>query len=64
MATTPASSFERSACKGLRAWAILLIGEDGERLAFFDEELVPWPCDSWAEQLPSAYPHITIDPQG
>jgi hypothetical protein len=41
-----------------------LIGEDGERLAFFDEELVPWPCDSWAEQLQSAYPHITIDKQG
>lgn len=41
-----------------------LIGEDGERLAFFDEELVPWPCDSWAEQLQSAYPHILIEKQG
>ena len=41
-----------------------LMGEDGERLAFFDEELVPWPCDSWAEQLQSAYPQITIDKQG
>lgn len=38
-----------------------LIGQDGERLAYFDEELVPWPCDSWAETFQRAHPHIRID---
>jgi hypothetical protein len=43
--------------------SISLIGEDGERFAYFDEELVPWPYDRWAEQFQSAYPHIRIDKQ-
>lgn len=41
-----------------------LIGQDGERLAFFDEELVPWPCDSWAETFQRAHPHIHVEKRG
>lgn len=38
-----------------------LYDERGERLAYFDEELVPWPYDRWAERFQRAYPHIRID---
>lgn len=41
--------------------SVSLYGEDGERLAYFDEELVPWPYDRWAERFQRAYPHIHID---
>lgn len=46
----------REDCQGLS-----LYGEDGERLAYFDEELVPWPHDRWAEQFKHAYPDVRID---
>ena len=38
-----------------------LYGEEGERLAYFDEELVPWPYDRWAQRFQRAYPHIRVD---
>lgn len=41
--------------------SLSLIGEDGERLAYFDEELITWRCDRWAEQFQRAYPHVRID---
>lgn len=41
--------------------SVSLYGHDGIRLAFFDEEVIPWPYDRWAERLASGYPHIRID---
>jgi len=44
--------------------SVSLYGEHGERLHFFDEELLPWPYDRWAERFQRAYPHIRIDRLG
>lgn len=41
--------------------SVSLYDSDGERLHHFDEELVPWPYDRWAERLQHAWPHIRID---
>jgi len=41
--------------------SLSLYGADGERLAYFDEELVSWPYDRWAERFQRIYPHIRID---
>ena len=41
--------------------SVSLYGTDGERLGFFDEEVIPWPYDRWAERLARTYPHIRID---
>lgn len=40
---------------------VSLYGEDGERLPWFDEELIPWPYDGWAERFRQSYPHVRID---
>lgn len=34
---------------------------DGNRLFWFDQEVVPWPYDRWAEKLRTAWPHIEIE---
>lgn len=41
--------------------SVSLYGDDGERLAYFDEEVIPWPHDRWADRFQRAYPHIRID---
>lgn len=41
--------------------SISLIGDDGERLAYFDEDLIAGPYDRWAEQFRSTYPHVRIE---
>jgi hypothetical protein len=33
----------------------------GDRLAYLDEEVIPWPQTDWATQLVAAWPHITLD---
>lgn len=43
---------------------VSLYGLDGERLAYFDEEVVPWPYERWAERFQRSYPHIRIDRLG
>ena len=36
----------------------------GERQFYFDEEVVPWRQESWAEALRERWPHILIEVQG
>jgi len=33
----------------------------GNRLFWFDQDVIPWPYDSWAEKLRGAWPHIEIE---
>ncbi|MGH6652498.1 MAG: hypothetical protein ACREB7_15345 [Sphingopyxis sp.] len=33
----------------------------GERLAWFNEEVIPWPYDRWAEKLAARWPHIRVE---
>jgi len=41
--------------------SVSLYGEGSDRLPYFDEELLPWPYDRWAEHFQHAYPHVRID---
>lgn len=41
--------------------SVSLYDVDGERLPFFDVEVIPWPYASWAERLQRAWPHIRIE---
>lgn len=43
--------------------SVSLYEGNGERLAYFDTDLLPWPYDRWAERFQRAYPHIRIDRQ-
>ena len=40
---------------------ISLYGHDGERLHFFDTEVIHWNIDRWAEQARSAAPWIALE---
>lgn len=40
---------------------VSLYDEHEERLAWFDEELIPWPHDRWAAGFQQAYPHVRLD---
>lgn len=33
----------------------------GDRLFWFDQEVVPWPHERWAERLVAAWPHIEVE---
>jgi len=41
--------------------SVSLFDDNGERLHYFDEEVIPWPYDSWARRFQQLYPHIQID---
>jgi hypothetical protein len=34
---------------------------DGDRLFWFDQEVIPWPYERWAERLAARWPHIEIE---
>lgn len=34
---------------------------DGNRLFWFDQEVIPWPYGRWADKLVKAWPHIEIE---
>lgn len=38
-----------------------LYDQDGKRLFWFDQEVIPWPYERWAEQLAARWPHIVIE---
>ena len=40
---------------------VSLFDRHGERLPFFDGEVIHWRQDEWAKQLVAACPHITFD---
>ena len=41
--------------------AVHLYDQTGERLFWFDEEVIPWPYDRWADRLAAQWPHIVVD---
>lgn len=41
-----------------------LYGIDGLRLFWFDQEVIPWPHERWAEKLVAVWPHITVEVEG
>lgn len=34
---------------------------NGERQAFFDTDVIPWPYDRWADRLAAQWPHIVVE---
>lgn len=36
----------------------------GERLAWFNEEVIPWPYERWAEKLAVQWPHVVVEIEG
>ncbi len=36
----------------------------GERLAYLDEEVIPWQQEQWATRLVAAWPHIVLEVRG
>lgn len=44
--------------------AVHLYDREGARLFWFDEEVIPWPCDRWAAKLAAAWPHIVVEVTG
>lgn len=36
---------------------------DGNRLFWFDENVIPWPYERWAGKLAAAWPHIVVEVQ-
>ena len=34
---------------------------DGNRLFWFDQDVIPWPYERWADKLAKAWPHIEIE---
>lgn len=40
---------------------IHLFDTDGQRLAHFDSEVVPWDHQQWAAQLCASFPHIALE---
>lgn len=36
----------------------------GDRIAYFDEEVIPWPKEDWAAKLVAAWPHIALEIRG
>lgn len=41
--------------------SVSLYDAEGERLFFFDTEVIPWPYERWAEQLAARWPHIDVE---
>lgn len=41
--------------------SVSLYDLEGERLFFFDEEVVPWPYERWAARLAAKWPHIIVE---
>jgi hypothetical protein len=41
--------------------AVHLYDRAGDRLFWFDEEVIPWPYERWAERLAAAWPHIVVE---
>lgn len=41
--------------------AVHLYDVDGNRQAWFDEEVIPWPYDRWAARLAARWPHIEVE---
>lgn len=41
--------------------AVHLYDLDGDRLFWFDEEVIPWPYERWAGRLAAAWPHIAVE---
>lgn len=41
--------------------AVHLYDRAGERLFWFDEEVIPWPYDRWAARLAARWPHIEVE---
>ena len=44
--------------------SVSLYDLDGERLFFFDTEVIPWPYERWAERMASRWPHISVEVEG
>ena len=36
----------------------------GDRIAYLDEEVIPWPQEDWAAKLVAAWPHIALEIRG
>lgn len=43
--------------------AVHIYDFDGDRLFWFDENVIPWPYERWAEKLAAAWPHIVVEVQ-
>ena len=41
--------------------AVHLYDLDGDRLFWFDEEVIPWPYERWAGRLAADWPHIAVE---
>ncbi|MBL8650799.1 MAG: hypothetical protein JNL35_10400 [Sphingopyxis sp.] len=41
--------------------SVSLYDQEGERIFFFDEEVVPWPYERWAERVVAKWPHIAVE---
>lgn len=41
-----------------------LYDRDGNRLFWFDQEVIPWPYERWAEKLMAIAPHIDLEVEG
>ena len=44
--------------------AVHLYDQDGDRLFWFDEEVIPWPYERWAERLAAAWPQVVVEVEG
>lgn len=41
-----------------------LYDHEGNRLFWFDQEVIPWPYERWAEKLAKIAPHIKVEIEG
>lgn len=41
-----------------------LYDREGNRLFWFDQEVIPWPYERWAEKLRALAPHIVVEVEG
>lgn len=41
-----------------------LYDREGNRLFWFDQEVIPWPYERWAEKLARLAPHIEVEIEG
>lgn len=41
--------------------SVLLYDLEGERIFFFDAEVIPWPYERWAHKLAAKWPHIEVE---
>jgi len=40
---------------------VRLYDRDGKAQAFFDNEVIPWPYETWAARLQRRWPHIVVE---